>query len=538
MTTPLALLALFALASNDDAASTVAPAPGGAPVLATSDGVGPERFVIVIGYNGGAPDTRPPLSFADDDAARLFLQLAPGASRAWLLTTFDAESARQNGELVDIARPPTRESLAQVLGEISWLHRAAKRAGHQTELVLSFAGHGDVDDLGEGYLVLADGAFSRGDLEAQVVSASPADVNHVIIDACSSYFMVQPRGGGDAADNRESGTARVTPALLDVLGATSSTSAEARARTGVFVSTSGAAEVHESSELQGGIFSFLLRSALAGAGDANGDGRVEYAEAAAFVAAASRGLADPRARLDVHAAAPLRRPHAPMVDLARSGAEHFLLVDRPAHLRILDARGVPYAELNTAGPTPVHIALVGHAFFVVQRGTEEAVLVPRAAGAYALGSLDFEASPRKRGPSATSALFTSPFGTEFVAGFLSSTTTLAEPKPGAPFEVAFAPTGSPAVRFPLATVGFATLGVSAVLFIGAGVAVGGNQVAFTSLQERAEATGQLDTALALQVEGWRTAATAFSVAALASATVGAGLLIYAAQFEEGEVELR
>ena len=228
-----------------------------------------------------------------------------------------------------------------------------------------------------------------------------------------------------------------------------------------------------------------------------------------------------------------------MVDLARSGAEHFLLVDQPAHLRILDARGVPYAELNNAGPAPIHVALVGHAFFVVQRGAEEAVLVPRAAGAYALGSLDFEASPRKRGTTTTtSTLFTSPFGKEFVAGFLASTTTLAEPQPGARFEVAFAPTGSPAVRFPLATVGLATLGASAVLFIGAGVAVGGNQVAYTSLRERAELTGQLDTELALQVEGWRTAATAFSVAALASATVGAGLLLYATQFEEGEVELR
>ena len=54
----------------------------------------PERYLIVVGYNGGAPDTRPPLSFADDDAARLYLQLAPGAHRSWLLTTFDGESAR------------------------------------------------------------------------------------------------------------------------------------------------------------------------------------------------------------------------------------------------------------------------------------------------------------------------------------------------------------------------------------------------------------------------------------------------------------
>src|SRR5207244_474936 len=97
--------------------------------------------------------------------------------------------------------------------------------------------------------------------------------------------------------------------------------------------------VHESSELEGGVFSFLLRSALAGAADENGDGRVEYVEAAAFITAASATLDDPRARLAVHAEAPLQRPHVALADLARSGATKFLTVDgqAPVHVRVVDA---------------------------------------------------------------------------------------------------------------------------------------------------------------------------------------------------------
>lgn len=51
----------------------------------------------------------------------------------------------------------------------------------------------------------------------------------------------------------------------------------------MFVSTSAEAEVYEWSELQSGVFSHAVRSGLAGAAGADGDGAVSYDELRAFV---------------------------------------------------------------------------------------------------------------------------------------------------------------------------------------------------------------------------------------------------------------
>ena len=57
-----------------------------------------------------------------------------------------------------------------------------------------YAGHGRVSDDGQGLITLQDGMFSRDDLYREVIAASPAHLNHIIIDACNSYFMVNSRG--------------------------------------------------------------------------------------------------------------------------------------------------------------------------------------------------------------------------------------------------------------------------------------------------------------------------------------------------------
>ena len=517
------------------ALAAVAALLGAAPTPPAQAEAAPARFVVVVGYNGGAPDTHAPLRYGDDDAARLFQMLSPSSERAFLLATFDAESAKAYPELTAVAREPTREQLAQVLGEVQWLVRAKHKEARPTELVFAFAGHGDVNDAGEGFIVLADGPFTRGDLEAQVIDPSPADVNHVIIDACSSYFMV-PRGGDATSAARP-----LTPQLLDVLKGSSSSSAAARARTGVIVSTSGASEVHESSELEGGVFSFLLRSALAGAADENGDGRVEYVEAAAFISAASASLDDPRARLTVHAEAPLQRPHVALADLARSGATKFLRVDAGAavHVRVLDAHGVPYAELHVArGHAPVVLALAQDPFYVVQDGTKEALLVPRAAGAYALSSLSFEDAPQKRAASEhLRGLFAQPYGPELVTGFLGAS-EMAAPLAGPPFDPPYASTGTPPMRVHLGTVGAIGLGAAALVGVAAGGAVVGNELAFGKLQADFQRTGTLDAAQSVQVESWRTAATALTLGAVALGLGGGALWAWSTTLPEGEVELR
>ena len=506
-----------------------------APLLACLAGVAPvsaeapARVVVVVGHNGGAPDPRTPLSFADDDAARLFLQLAPGAQRGWLLTTFDKESARAFPELSEIARPPTKEALASALGEAFWLLRQEKDRGRKTELVFAFAGHGDVDDGGQGFVVFADGAFTRGDLARQVLLPSPADLNHVVVDACSSYFFVKSRGDEDDG-------VPLTPALLDALK--DPLPRDLVARTGLIVSTSQAAEVHESRALSAGVFSYLLRSALAGGGDVDGDGRVEYGEASAFLGAASAGIGDPRARLQVYAEPPLQRPHAALVDLRHAGAASFLAVDEPGRVRLLDARGVPWAEVNSDSGRPVYLSLVGQPFFLVQRDGAEAVLVPRSGGAYALSSLDFHPAPTARGDDGGpfARLFERPLDEGFVRGFFASQ-TLAEPLPGEAFSPPWSSSGAPPLRVPVGLIGGAVLGTAAVAGVGAAGAVIGNQLAFLELERSFQTTGQLDPALSLEVDGWRNAATALTMTAVVLGLAGGGLLLWSLSLDDGEVAL-
>ena len=534
----LPLLVMSALTPSPSSTST---SSSSLPLEGRSADAAMARVVIVVGYNGGAPDPRPVLSYADDDAARLFLQLAPTASRAWLLTTFDKESARLHPELTDVARPPTKEALAGVLGEAFWQLRRDHGRGQQTELVFAFAGHGDVDDGGRGFVVLADGAFTRDDLKAQVIAASPADLNHIIVDACSSYFFVNSRGGRGDTDT---GGVPLSPALLDVLQPTGTGELPAalRAKTGVLVSTSAAREVHESSALSAGVFSYLLRSALTGVADVDGNGHIEYGETAAFLASASASLDDPRARLSVHAEAPLQRPHASLVDLNTSGASAFLTIDEhaPVHLRVLDPRGTPWAEVHASGDQPVHIALVGEPFFLVQRGDEEAVLVPRSAGAYALSSLTFNDSPMARGGASSAGswdkLFARPFDQGFAAGFITSS-SLPMPAGGALFAPAWAQAGTPATTIPVGLIGGITLGGGAVVGVGAVTATIMNQLAFQALEARFQQTGQLDQAQALEVESWRTTATSLTVGATALGLLGGGLLLWSLSLPDGEVAL-
>jgi hypothetical protein len=508
----------------------------------TSSTAAPARVAIVIGYNGAGEAGRPVLSYADDDAARLYLAELPESDRAWLLTTFDADSARLFPDLAAVSRPPTKQELTRVLGEAFWRLRELKEEGRATELVFSFAGHGDVSPAGEGFVVLADGAFMRGDLVVQVVRASPADLNHVLLDACASYFMVAARGARapstGAGDEATAAAVPLTPELLSAIAPSPVDDAAAWARTGTLVSTSDSAAVHESGALGAGVFSYLLRSALAGAGDVNGDGRVEYAEAAAFIASASAAITDPRARLRVHAVAPAQRPNVALGDLTRGGDRRFLALDVAAdHVRVLDAHGVPYAELRRPSRAPVLIALQGSAHYVIQVGDREATLVPRTAGAYALSSLSFAPAPKRRGAEgAFEALFAHTYDASYVAGFVT-TSRLPTPRAGPAFAVPFVEGAAPPFRWPLGQIAVGSFVSAGVLAAASATCAVMNLVRFGELQTAFETSATIDGDLAFEVEAWRTASTVGGALALGASLAGAAAWWGAAQDDGPELSI-
>ena len=124
---------------------------------------------------------------------------------------------------------------------------------------------------------------------------------------------------------------------------------ERHPRAGVIVATSGDQETHEWARYRGGILSHELRSALSGAADVNGDGRIEYSELRAFLAAANARVRNPEARVDVFARAPALDRHRALVDLRASApTARFLHFGAGLGGRFLveDDRGVRVADLN------------------------------------------------------------------------------------------------------------------------------------------------------------------------------------------------
>jgi hypothetical protein len=239
-------------------------------------------FALVVTNNRSTRLERPDLQYADDDGARyyqLFRGIAP-AERVILLTRFDRTTAATHPELADVARPPRLAEVRAALASLRAATAAARRDGKRTELYFVFAGHGDVEG-GVGYLDLEDGRIDSSFLEHEVVDGVGADVEHIVLDSCNSFFVVNPRKPG--------GRRWATPSDL-ALGF-----AKHHPNVGLFLSTNSEAEVYEWSELESGIFSHEVRSGLSGAADANGDGQVSYAELAGFVDRANARL--PRANL-------------------------------------------------------------------------------------------------------------------------------------------------------------------------------------------------------------------------------------------------
>ncbi|MBN1210162.1 MAG: hypothetical protein JXB05_35245 [Myxococcaceae bacterium] len=368
-----------------------------------------ERFVLIVGNNASATLDRPPLQFADDDAAKydtLFRLLAPEAN-VRVLTELDKDTSRLFPQVRQRAEPPTRARLRQAFEELSARAREAAAQGRESELFFLFAGHGDVEK-GKGFLELADGAFTADELE-EALSQLPVQRAHVVLDSCNSFFVLNPRKPG--------GRRYATP--VD--------SAEAMTRrlphVGVLLSTSAEAEVYEWSELQSGIFSHAVRSGLLGAADADGDGAVSYEELAAFVDTASREVKNPAFRPRVFARGPAGDNRARFIEAVSSGAAVLDVNEEDAvRLVVRDAEGLRWVDSHTEAGHRVRLSLPpatqgGSIERVLADGNSERLALP--AGEVTLSSLSAVAGgPEPRGAAEPlRALFAQPFGPQALAAY-------------------------------------------------------------------------------------------------------------------------
>ncbi|MFT7580722.1 MAG: hypothetical protein ACI9MR_002395 [Myxococcota bacterium] len=367
-------------------------------------------FALIVAHNAsGDPDVAS-LRFADDDGARFFeLMAAMGASIDYL-SVLDAESQATFSSLVPVARVPSRANLDAAMTRIRAATKVAKAAGKRTQFYFFFAGHGHVGKDREGYVHLVDGKFRRSDLFRAVIARSTADVNHVIIDACNAYFLVNRRGEG--ATERAALSAFLERESLGRYP-----------NTGVILSTASEQEVHEWTQYRSGVFSHQLLSAMAGAADVDGSGGVDYQELGAFIAAANLSVRDPRAKLDIFARPPTIDRDAVLVRPPSSTPRWVMNVPAAVqgHYHLEDDRGVRYADFHKTDEQAVELTLVRRPFYYLRRSGAEAKVVAAQGDRVRFDRLQFKPRPiTARGTVEESYrldLYRTPFGKTFVMGF-------------------------------------------------------------------------------------------------------------------------
>jgi hypothetical protein len=388
-------------------------------LVGTTASAAPERvaYALILANNASTDPKQAPLRFADDDGARYYELFAPRTQETVLLSVLDEDTQALHPGLAGKTRPPTRTALQETLGRLNARMAEDRARGANPVLYFIFTGHGKRGPAGEGTVSLLDGTFSRTDLYEKVISPSSAAFIHLIVDACDSYFFVNSRGA-----------LPVAPAQVEAVKGLLATRELARyPHVGAVLSTTREQESHEWSAIGSGVFSHQVRSALSGAADVNADGRVEYSELRAFVAAANQGVDDVRGRLDVSIQPPALDRSAALVDLGDRTRLGFLLLPTglEGRLWVEDTRGLRVAEFHKERERSVVLGLPsGRGYFLRASGREAPYQLSREGAVVDAGSLAWRDNAFAARGAVQDAfrdrLFSVPFGPRFYNGYMAS----------------------------------------------------------------------------------------------------------------------
>lgn len=387
----------------------------GCSVIAGAARAATDVFTIAIGFNGvpvGDPSVRP-LRFADDDAAS-FHELARTLSkRSYLLTVLDGESQHRYPNLAAEALPPTLAELRRVVAEVGAAVEAA-RANSPTVLIF-YSGHGTGAGKEAAALTLLDGALTRDLLYDEVLAPLHARFVHVFVDACHAEAVLRPR-------DRQAEI--VTPTPLETSAYLAKETMARFPHVGAVVASTAGAQAHEWDGYGSGIFTHELLSALRGAADVDGNGRIEYSEIAAFITAANRAVVDQRARPRVVVHAPPLDPRAPIIDLASLRGVGFLR-GRPASLgafSLEDERGNRLLDMRADRGVQVALAVPAEHTLYLRSARGESVIRLRPDERLDIEALPFSNAPvRPRGAldaALRRGLFATEFGPAYYRGFV------------------------------------------------------------------------------------------------------------------------
>jgi hypothetical protein len=381
---------------------------------------GQALYSLSIGYNGRPaelPDTDTmDLRYADDDALAVH-ELARTVARRSIVLTLPDRSTQARYRSSSEARPPSLAELTRALAELRADIEQANRAGDEVTVWFFYSGHGWVDAEGRANLALAGAPLSQDMLHDQVLPALPGRTVHLMLDACHAEAMLRSR-------DVTAETVEISPEQVAL--------ASLRSRlahlphVGVLMASARDTQAHEWDDFQTGVFTHELLSGLRGGADVNGDGRVEYSELAAFLAAANRGVADPRARLTTLVLAPTLYPRVAIID-TRTTRPVARLRGRAHHLgrfQVDDEHGNRLLDLWTEPGFAVSLLVPAGARILLASEKGEAAIVTSPDAATNLETIAL-ASPRTRargtmGELLRRGLFATAFGPAYYQGFVDN----------------------------------------------------------------------------------------------------------------------
>jgi hypothetical protein len=404
------------------------------------------HHAIVLGNNMPAPDSTglPTLRYADDDAATFAEWLTGIGADVTLLAVPDRRTQERFPELAARAMPPSRAALTRAVAAVKTHIHEERSRGEKTVLWLYFSGHGHAGSQPK--LALTDGGLTQPELYAALEDIG-ADLAHVVVDACHAEAIVRPRGASTLAPLNEEDAARfVAQRTLAALP-----------HTGAIIAATADQLSHEWDGFEGGVFTHELLSALRGAADVNGDGRIEYSEAYAFLVAANREVSDARARLSVVVAAPIANERSVLAELSSPA----LIVDEgaPRRLWIEDTRGVRLADVHREEKHRLRLALPAERDLFVRTAAGDARLRLRAKDSVKASELRFlPQTTQSRGALSDAlerGLFALAYGPTYYRGFVDSAGML-----GVRFEEPAATTHADPTRRRAATALWITAGVT------------------------------------------------------------------------------
>lgn len=393
--------------------------------FARSAGAATKIEALVIGNNrapvhanaGSSDRDLPTLRFADDDAAAFYEFIMQGADGGHLLTLMDRDTQALYPSLVQIAKSPSLSEVKLAVAEIRQRLEQYKREGHRSVVLVFFSGHGSLDAAGVPELALADGGLTQKVLYDDILQRLPADVVHLLVDACHAEAVVRPRDTESQTVNVTANAAHAALVQSTLLRFPSA---------GAILAAASDGQAHEWDRLRQGVFTYELLSALRGAADVNRDGRVEYSEVYAFLSAANRGIDDPRARLAVVARPPDSDRRAPIIEFSRFATSNLAqLTEIPASagaVQVDDELGRHLATVHNEPSLSVTLLLPAQRTIYVRAGESEAYFRTEIRQKIAFRGLRFSQSPsRPRGSwdvAIRRGLFASEFGRGYYSGFV------------------------------------------------------------------------------------------------------------------------